>query len=231
MPGTLCEGFVVRVGILGGTGPAGSGVALRLAASGVEVVIGSRSEERAAARVEELVSSWPDRSLALVPGANAAAARCDVVVVATPWDSACDVAISVGEDLSGKVVISMANALVKVGKEFLPLMPPRGAIAGQLQAVIPQALVAAAFQHLPAKDLGDIGEPMVGDVLICSDHAQAYETTADLVRKMPNLRPLNAGPLSAATPIEALTAVLLGLNVRYKTRAGLKLTGIPDDRV
>jgi NADPH-dependent F420 reductase len=218
----------VRVGILGGTGPAGSGLALRLAASGIEVVIGSRSAERAATKVQELTEKWSERSLAITPGENDAAARCDAVVVATPWDGACDIAVSVREHLRGKVVISMANALVKVGKEFLPLMPPRGSIAGQIQAVVPDALVAAAFQHLPAKELGDIAEPMTGDVLVCSDHPAAYEATAELVGKMPNLRPLNAGSLSAATPIEAMTAVLLGLNVRYKTRAGLKLTGIPD---
>lgn len=221
----------MRVGILGGTGPAGSGLAVRLAASGVDVVIGSRSAERAAGKVDELTAAWPDRSLRVTAGENVDAARCDVVVVATPWDGACDVVAALSEELAGKVVISMANALVRVNKEFLPLTPPRGSIASHVQAVIPRSLVAAAFHHLPAKELGNIAEPMVGDVLVCADDPAAYDTTAELVRKMPDLRALNAGSLAAATPIEALTAVLLGLNVRYKTRAGVVLTGIPDDRL
>lgn len=204
---------------------------MRLAASGVDVVIGSRSDERAAGKVEELKSAWPEHSLEITPAANDGAAKADVVVVATPWEGACDLVASVAGDLEGKVVISMANALVKIGSEFLPLMPPRGSIASHVQASIPKSAVAAAFHHLPAKELGNIAEPMVGDVLICANDQRAFDTAADLVRKMPDLRPVNAGSLSAATPIEALTAVLLGLNVRYKTRAGVQFTGIPDDRL
>lgn len=204
---------------------------MRLAASGVEVVIGSRSEERAAAKVDELKSAWPEHSLAITPAPNESAAKADVVVVATPWEGACDLVASLAGDLEGKVVISMANALVKIDNEFVPLMPPRGSIASHVQASIPKSSVAAAFHHLPAKELGNIAEPIVGDVLICANDQRAFDATADLVRRMRDLRPLNAGTLSAATPIEALTAVLLGMNVRYKTRAGVQFTGIPDDRL
>ena len=193
--------------------------------------MGSRSEERAVSKVQDLTDAWPNRSLAITPGENAAAAGCDVVVVATPWDGACDVVASLADALAGKVVVSMANALVRVNNEFLPLMSPRGSIASHVQAALPRSLVAAAFHHLPAKELGNIDEPMVGDVLICADDPAAFDATADLVHQMPELRALNAGSLAAATPIEALTAVLLGLNVRYKTRAGVVLTGIPDDRL
>ena len=221
----------MRVGILGGTGPAGSGLAARLAASGVDVAIGSRSQERAAAKVEELKQAWPDRALSISPVENGDAARADVVVVATPWEGACDLVSSLADELGGKVVISMANALARVDGEFLPLMPPRGSIAGHVQASIPRSVVAAAFHHLPAKELGNIAEPMVGDVLICANDQRAYDATVDIVKKMPDLRALNAGSLAAATPIEAMTAVLLGLNVRYKTRAGVQFTGIPEDRL
>lgn len=221
----------MHIGILGGTGPAGSGLAARLAAAGMDVTIGSRSKERAREKAYGLVGRWPDHKLAITGGSNEDAASCELVVVATPWDGASETAASVASYLDGKVVISMANALVKVGNEFQPLVPPRGSVAGHVQATVPRALVAAAFQHLPAKELGDIGRPMEGDVLICSDHDAAIEATADLVRKIPGLRPLCAGSLSAATPIEALTAVLLGLNVRYRTRAGVSFTGIADDRV
>jgi predicted dinucleotide-binding enzyme len=105
-------------------------------------------------------------------------------------------------------------------------MPTRGSIAANVQAAAPGALVAAAMQHLPAKELGDIDHPIESDVLVCSDHPRAIEATMELLAKMPALRPLDAGPLSSAAPIEAFTAVMIQLNVRYKTRVAVKLTGI-----
>jgi 8-hydroxy-5-deazaflavin:NADPH oxidoreductase len=96
---------------------------------------------------------------------------------------------------------------------------------------VPDCLVAAAFHHVPAKELGDLAEPIESDVLICSDHEYAVQVTSEIVGKVPNMRPLNAGELAMATPIESFTAVLLQLNMHYKTRVALKLTGIPGDRL
>jgi 8-hydroxy-5-deazaflavin:NADPH oxidoreductase len=216
----------VHVGVLGGTGPAGKGLAVRLASLGVDVTIGSRSVDRAKEICDELARAWPDRDLRLSAGDNSAAAAADIVVVATPWDAAAATAMSVADQLVGKVVISMANALAKVGDEFQPLVPPRGSVAASVQAMVPAARVAAAFHHLPAKELGDIGHPIEGDVLICADDITATEATAELVHLIPGLRPLDAGRLSNAAPIEAFAAVILQLNVRYKTRAAVRLTGI-----
>jgi NADPH-dependent F420 reductase len=217
---------VVQIGILGGTGPAGSALAARLASVGLEVTIGSRSKERAQEACAKLSVKWPDRALDLRAGDNEMAADAEVVVVATPWDAAAATAVSVADHLDGKVVISMANALVKVGDEFQPLVPPRGSVATHLQSSVPRALVAAAFHHLPAHALLKLDRPVESDVLICSDHPSAYEATAAIVERIPDLRPLDAGSLSNAAPIEAITAVLLQLNVRYKTRTALRLTGI-----
>ena len=216
----------MHVGILGGTGPAGSGLAARLADAGLEVVIGSRSKERAAETCEELAKKWPERDLNLEAGDNQRAAAAEVVIVATPWDAAAVTVASVSARLTGKVVISMANALAKVGDEFEPLVPPRGSVAAHVQSAAPGAMVAAAFHHLPARALANLNTPIDADVLVCSDHPEAFERTAELVDLIPNLRPLNAGSLSNAAPIEAVTAVLLQLNVRYKTRAAVRLTGI-----
>jgi NADPH-dependent F420 reductase len=189
-------------------------------------VIGSRSRERAAETCEEIQKKWPDRDLPLEAGDNNRAAAAEIVVVATPWDAAAVTVASVAQRLTGKVVISMANALAKVGDEFEPLVPPRGSVAAHVQSAAPGALVAAAFHHLPAKALANLNTPIDADVLVCSDHPAAFERTAELVELIPNLRPLNAGSLSNAAPIEAVTAVLLQLNVRYKTRAAVRLTGI-----
>jgi hypothetical protein len=122
----------------------------------------------------------------------------------------------------------MANALTKLGKEFQPLVPPRGSVAASVQAAVPHCLVAAALHHVPAKELGDLRHPVESDVLICSDHEPAVEVTSDIVGRIPNIRPLNAGELAMATPIESFTAVLLQLNMHYKTRVALKLTGISE---
>lgn len=216
----------MRVGILGGTGPAGSGLATRLASVGTDVVLGSRSEERAREACAQLLERWPDLSGALDPGDNQAAAAGDLVVVATPWDGAVPTVAPLADALQGKVVVSMANALTRIGKEFNALLLPRGSVAEAVQAALPGSHVAAAMHHLPAKELGEVDHPVDGDVLVCSDHADALAATADLLRSMPDLRPLEAGTLASAGPIESFTAVLLSVNVRYRTRAAIRFTGI-----
>ena len=220
---------LTSVGVLGGTGPAGTALAARLSSIGYNVVIGSRSSERAEEKAKEIRAKWPKLTLSLSGGDNDDAAACDVVVLATPWDSAATTARDHIDLLRGKVIISMANALVRVGHEFQPLLPPRGSVAAHVQAAVPECRVVAAFHHLPAKELGHLGDPIDSDVLICSDHKAAIETVSEMVRRIPGCRPLDSGELSNATAIEAFTAVLLQLNIRYKTRAALKLNGIKGD--
>ncbi|MGH9246307.1 MAG: NADPH-dependent F420 reductase [Acidimicrobiales bacterium] len=218
----------MRIGILGGTGPAGTALAARLASVGFDVVVGSRSRDRALQIVDGVLERWPDRRLPITAAGNDGAAATDLVVVATPWDAAAQVAQSVGDVVRDKVVVCMANALIRIAGEFEPLVPPRGSVSATVQAALPRSRVAAAFHHVPAKELGDLGHPIESDVLVCSDHPDATEAVFGLVAKMPNMRPLDAGSLSMATPIESFTAVLLQLNQRYKTRVSLKLTGIPE---
>lgn len=219
----------MQIGILGATGPAGKGLAARLASVGFDVVVGSRSRYRALEVRDGIVERWPDQELSVTADDNVGAASADLVVIATPWDAAPTTARSVAGQLKGKVVISMANALAKVGHEFQPLVPPRGSVAASVQAAVPAARVAAAFHHLPAKELGDLRGPIESDVLICSDHRSATEAAIEITAKIPGLRPLDAGELSNAAPIEAFAAVLLQLNTRYKTRAAVRFTGIDAD--
>jgi NADPH-dependent F420 reductase len=218
----------VRIGILGGTGPAGGALAMRLASVGFDVVVGSRSAQRAEEIVEQLVAPWAGRDLSIEPADNAHAAQSDVVVVATPWDAAPRTAASVQQHLEGKVVISMANALVRISGDFQPLVPPRGSVAASVQAAAPGCMVVAAFHHVPAKELGDLDHAIESDVLVCSDFPEATACCADVISKVPKLRPLDCGGLSSASPIESFTAVLLQLNVRYKTRVAVKFTSIPE---
>ena len=218
-----------RIGVLGGTGPAGTAIAARLASVGFAVVIGSRSAERAEEKAREIRETWSSLQLDLRGGSNHDAAACDVIILATPWDSAATTAREHQVALQGKVVVSMANALVRVGSEFQPLVPPRGSVAAHVQVAVPGCRVVAAFHHLPAKELGHLGEPMDSDVLICSDDKAALGVVSDIVEKIPGCRPLDSGELSNATAIEAFTAVLLQLNVRYKTRVAPRLNGIKGD--
>ncbi|MCD9622606.1 NADPH-dependent F420 reductase [Rhabdothermincola salaria] len=218
----------MQIGILGGTGPAGSGLATRLASVGHDVVVGSRSAERAGEVVDGLHARWEGRDLSIAAADNAGAAEAELIVVATPWDAAWTTAKSVRGQLAGKIVLSMANALVRVGHEFQPLVPPRGSVAASVQAAVPDSEVVAALHHVPAKELGDLDHPVESDVLICSDHPEAKARCMELLAEMHDLRPLDAGDLTQAAPIEAFTAVLLQLNVRYKTRVAVKFTGLDD---
>jgi NADPH-dependent F420 reductase len=215
----------MRIGILGGTGPAGRGLAVRLAAAGDDVVIGSRDAERAAGIASQLVSAWPDHRLAITGASNEAVDACELVVVATPWDSAVATVTPLAGALAGKVVVSMANALAKQGREFLALVPPRGSVAATVQAALPGSMVSASLHHLPASDMEVLTTPVISDVLVCSDHPAATTATLDLINRIDGLRGIDAGSLAQAAPIEAFTAVLITVNIRHKVHTALQLTG------
>jgi NADPH-dependent F420 reductase len=217
----------MRIGILGGTGPAGRGLAVRLAAAGEEVVLGSRDAERAVDTAAGLVGAWPHHTLAITGSSNELCASADLVVMATPWDGAVATVKPLASALAGKVVVSMANALVKEGREFLALVPPRGSIAATLQAVLPESLLSASFHHLPASEMESLTTPMVADVLVCSDHPEATQATLALVDRIEGLRGVDAGSLTQAAAIEAFTAVLITINIRHRVHTALQLAGYP----
>lgn len=192
------------------------------------MIVGSRSALRAEEVCEQLTERWGDRLATMVPGDNEAAANADFIIVATPWDAAAVTVAPLAAQLEGKVVLAMCNAIVRIGKEFQPLVPPRGSVAASLQALLPKSHVAAGLHHVPAKELGDLDHEVPSDVLICSDHPQATVLASELIATIPGIRPLDAGELSNATAIEAFTAVLLQLNVRYKTRVAVRFSGLPE---
>lgn len=217
------------VGIVGGTGPAGRALASRLAASGMSVVVGSRDAARGAEIASGILSKWPDHHLELRGGANDEAARADLVVIAAPWEAAASTAGALSDALAGKTVVSMGNALARVGDEFQALIPPRGSVAVAVQAAIPRSHVAGAFHHLPARELGAIDRPLDADVLVTADDPGAGEATVSLVNRVAGLRGVFAGSLSGCGAIEALTAVILNVNVSRHVHASIRLTGLPDD--
>jgi len=203
-------------------------LALRLAEAEVSVLIGSRDPARAASVVGELLEPWPDRGLEVEGVGNKAAAEADLVVAATPWEAAVETAGELAGELRGKVVVSVANALVKQGREMLALALPRGSVAQALQVALPASKVSAACHHLPAGPLGNLDKTVYADVLVCSDHEDAKDATIALLARIEGIRPLDAGSLAAAGPIEAFTAVLATLNMRYKVRSTLNFAGLED---
>lgn len=215
----------MHIGVLGGTGPAGRGIATRLAATGHRVTLGSRERERSARIVDELRERWGSRVAGLEPGTNHDAADAELVVVATVWDAAVATAEAHAAQLDGKVVISMANGLRKEGRQFVPVIAPRGSIAAEIKAVAPGASVVAAFHLVPAAALGDISRPLTGDVLVVGDEA-ARPTVLDLVDAIPDLRAFDAGPLENAIGLETFSAALLTVNLRHKGEGSLRIEGV-----
>ena len=216
----------MNIGILGGTGPAGRGLAVRLASIGHTVVLGSRDAERAEAVAAEVRTGAKGKAETVSGSSNEQAALADLVILATPWESALATVSALKSELADKVVISMVNALVKNGREMLPMYPPRGSVAEMIQAALPRSSVAASFHHLPAGMMEDLDSGLEADVLVCSDHKEATETVLAMLEGIGGLRALNAGSLAQASAIEAFTAVAITLNIRYKTHSTLKMAGL-----
>jgi len=216
----------MKIGVLGATGPAGGGLAARLASLGYEVIAGSRDPARAEAAVAKARERWGDRVSGLKAGVNADAAAADLVFVATQWEAAVPTAAQHADELSGKVVVAMANGLIKHGGEFHPVLPDEGSLAQALQAATPDARVAAAFHLVPAAALGDVDHAIDSDVIVCADDDDARTTVLDLVMQIPNLRGFDGGSLANAVGLEAFAAVLLTINLRHKGKASLRLVGV-----
>ncbi len=216
----------MQIGIFGATGPAGRGLAARLASVGHAVIVGSRDPEKAKRIVGELTDRWRDRVATLEPAGNEEAANAELVVIGVQSGAAVDTAARYANALAGKVVISMANALDKVDNEFRALLPDEGSVALAIQAAAPEARVVTAFHHVPAAAFIDLDSPMEDDVIIAADDDEARDTLFDLIGSMPNLRAFDGGSLANSVGLETFAAVLLTVNIRHKGRGGVRLHGI-----
>ena len=217
----------MNIGVLGATGPAGRGLAARLASVGHTVVAGSREQSRSEAVVSELRDEWGPRVDTLDAGTNEEAAKAgEIVVVATTWEGAVDTAAAHADALVGKPVIAMANGLEKVGREFRPVLPKGESLSRAIHDAAPGAQVVAAFQHVPAAAFAALGEPLQSDVVVCSDHDAAREVVMRLVAGIPELRAFDGGSLANAIGIESFAAVLLTANLRHKGKGTLRLLGL-----
>jgi NADPH-dependent F420 reductase len=211
------------VGVLGGTGDQGRGLARRLAAAGNPVIIGSRSAERAAAAAAGLGGEPGIRGMANEDAARAA----DVVIVAVPWEGHRELLVSLAGALAGKVVIDCVNPLGFDSRGAYPLAVPEGSAAEQAAAVLGESVVVGAFHHVSAVLLLDPEVPVVNlDVMVLGDDRSATDLVQALAARVPGVRGVYAGRLRNCRQVEALTANLVSINRRYKAHAGLRITDI-----
>ncbi|HYB40776.1 MAG TPA: NADPH-dependent F420 reductase [Candidatus Methylomirabilis sp.] len=214
----------MRIGIVGGTGKEGSGLGLRWAMAGHEVLIGSRDPERARARAAELAASAPTRVSGM---ANADAVEsADVVVLTVPAGGLRTTLPDVAEACRGKVVVSTVVPLTFGGPRlFTP--PPQGSSAEEAQEILgPGARVVAAFHHIAAHELQAGDHPIECDLLLCGGDAEAKKVVMELGASI-GLRGVDVGALTNAGALEGITAVLATINRRYKLKnSGIKITGL-----
>jgi NADPH-dependent F420 reductase len=216
----------MRIGILGATGPAGSGLAARLASVGHEVLFGSRAVDKAKRGVEDLREQWGDRVANLHPCDNAWACDAPVVILAVQAEAAIPTVHEHAERLPGKIVVSMANNLVKHGNEFNAVLPPHGSVAAEIQSLLWRSRVCTGFHLVPAAEFADLDHHMESDVVVLGDEDEAKSTVIEITESIPNLRALDGGSLRNAVGMETFAAVLLTINVRHKMRASLRLTSV-----
>jgi NADPH-dependent F420 reductase len=222
-PGAGPDVATLTIGILGGTGDQGRGLARRFALAGHPVIIGSRSAERAAAAAQSLGADLRIRGMA---NADAAAAA-DVVIVAVPWDGHGELLASLAAPLAGKIVIDCVNPLGFDQRGCYPLAVAEGSAAQQAAAVLPDSVVVGAFHHVSAVLLLDPAVHSVDlDVLVLGDDRQATDLVQALAARIPGARGLYAGRLRNCGQVEALTANLVSINRRYKAHAGLRVTDV-----
>jgi 8-hydroxy-5-deazaflavin:NADPH oxidoreductase len=211
------------IGILGGTGDQGRGLALRFAQAGNPVIIGSRSAERAGAAAAGLGEGLPVRGMA-----NEDAAReADVVIVAVPWEGHRELLASLAGVLAGKVVVDCVNPLGFDSRGAYPLPAAEGSAAQQAAGVLPGALVVGAFHHVSSVLLLDPEVDRVDlDVMVLGDDRRATDVVQALAARLPGARGVYAGRLRNCGQVEALTANLVSINRRYKAHAGLRITDV-----
>ena len=209
------------VGVLGGTGPQGTGLARRFASQGLAVVIGSRQGDRAADAAREVGHGIRGLS-------NRDCARhSDIAIVAVPWAGHAALLSELASELDGKVVVDCVNPVGFDEHGPYAVRVPGGSAAEQAQLLLPGSRVVAAFHHVSAALLNDPDVATIdSDVLVLSDDRDAADLVRALTDAVPGMRGVYAGRLRNAGQVEAFTANLLAINRRYRTHAGVRLTGL-----
>lgn len=219
------------VTIIGATGDLGFGLALRLAAAKIPVVIGSRDAERAADAAQRVRDAVPGAQAQGLANPDAAAAA-DIVVLSVPFASQASTLRSIRESLRpGALLVDVTVPLATAvgGRPTRTLIVPQGSAAQQAQELVPAGVTVVSGLHtVAARHLQELDHALDEDVLICGDDRDAKARFAALISRIPGLRPIDAGRLESSRIVEQITALTIGINIRHKATAGIKLTGLPD---
>ena len=220
------------VPIVGATGALGFGLALRLAKAEVPVVIGSRRPDAAAESADRLREQVPGAQVEGLENTEAVT-RGSIVVLSVPFRAQSENLTNLKNALQpGQILVDATVPLAAAvsGKATRLLGVPQGSAGQQAQEMVPEGVeVVSALHTVSAPVLGDLEHDLDEDVLLAGDRKATKARVAELIARIPGLRPVNAGTLETARLIEGLTPLLISVNARYKTHAGIKLTGLPDE--
>jgi hypothetical protein len=219
----------LTLAILGGTGNEGPGLALRWAKAGHDVIIGSRREEKAKRIAGELNATLGEASIRGMEN-TAAAAACEVAVLTVPYGAQNTLLESLRTALQGKILINV-NVALKPPKVARVYIPPEGSAAEQAQVVLGEGVtVVGAFQNVGAHQLMELDHAVDCDVLVCGDDKAAKDLAIALAEDL-GTRGIDAGPLVNTKAVEAMTSILIGINIRYKVKgSGIRITGLPAEK-
>ena len=216
----------MKISLLGGTGDIAEGLVLRWSQKGHEIFIGSRSQEKAEGIAAEYIEKLEGLGIeSKIHGmANADAAKnSEVVVISIPPEYAASTIEGCGDSITDQIVVTPVVSMKKEGKTFLYNPPSQGSSAEEIRQVLPEtAKLVSAYHNLPAKELAMIDMELDYDVVICGDDEDAKEVVKNLTEEMKNLRVLDAGPLAVSPMIEAITPLIVSLNVRLKKHFSVK---------
>ncbi len=213
------------IAIIGGTGQEGFGLAMRFAHAGENVIIGSRSAERAAEATEKVASLLPNREVRGMSNAEAAKAA-DIVFVAVPIAGHVEALKSISGVVEDKVVVDVVVPLEFVDRQPRIISVAEGSAAEQAQALLPRAKVVSGFHHLDASELAKVEKPIDADVIICGNDRDAKSVVMALTDKIEGVRAIDGGVLAVSRYVEGFTAALISVNRHYKTHSAIKITGV-----
>jgi NADPH-dependent F420 reductase len=213
--------------VLGGTGAQGFGLALRFARGGERLILGSRSAERARAALARLRAAVPEADATAAENREAAE-RAGSVVLAIPFEGLREFLDATATALAGKVVIDVIVPLsFHRGVAEVKAVPEAGSVGELVQQRVPAARVVSAFKNISADLLQDLSQAVIGDVVLCGEDPAARSEVAALAEKIPGMHPVDAGGIVNARSLEAITALLVNLNRRYRARTSITITGLP----
>jgi NADPH-dependent F420 reductase len=216
----------MKIALLGGTGDIAEGLVLRWSKIGHEIFIGSRSDEKAKAITAEYIETLSKLGVdSHIEGmVNAEAARAaEVVIISIPFEHAASTIRQIQGSFTNQIVVSPVVPMIKRGKVFIYSPPPHGSSALEIKEALPEtAKLVSAYHNLPAKALREIDHVLDYDVVMCGDDKEAKDVVKRITEEILNLRALDAGPLEASMMVEAVTPLIINLNMRHKREFSIR---------